>query len=154
MSDTHEMLKAQVKAHRASVEGLYEIMNGTGFTRSAIDFLDREGASGLVLEDFYDMDEHPDGIDEDTLIDYGSDTLRDAATDLFNEAPLSVEGIWKGESAHKALYQGCTVVFGTGGPHVELDTVRRQWVGYWGGETVYRMADPDLCDYYDGLMEG
>ncbi len=151
--DTYDQLKANVEAVRASVENLYRIQGALDLTRSDIDFLDREGASGLELSDFYDEDELADGIDEDTPISYGSATLADMAHDMLAEYPLSIEGVWKGSSKEDADLSTVIVTYCTGGPHVGLDTTRRQFIGHWGGETVYRMADSDLCAYYEDMLD-
>jgi hypothetical protein len=82
---------------------------------------------------------------------YGGD-LVDCAADALAESVLELVGVWGGPSKDEAEYKGCRVVVCTGGPHVELDTIAGQWVGYWAGAKVTAYANPATCEYFDSLV--
>lgn len=49
------------------------------------------------------------------------------------------------------IYEGCTVVVGTGGPHLQLDTRSRQVEGFWSGERwsdTYDILESEKVDEY------
>lgn len=78
--------------------------------------------------------------------------LEEAALEYLDDF-LSIEGVWKGSSKDNAELHHVEVVFGTGGPHVELDTDERAVMGWWGSDQVRIPVDSDVCAYYEEMMQ-
>lgn len=136
MSGDYDDLVRQVEAQRDHYETLVRIATGC-----YPDDADRTEWEWLA-----------DAYGAEDLAEAGGDELAEFAQERLNEDVLSIQGIWKGTSREDADYVGCEVAVCVGGPHVELDTVRLQWVGHWGGDKVYRSAGAGVCAYFDEMV--
>jgi len=96
-----------------------------------------------------DPDEIPEGIDEDDVAPNGEVSLYDYCADA-----LSIEVYGKrsaGDSDWTMTH--VTVVFGTGGPHVEFTTERSSYVeGYWSSDRVSRYVGCDVGPRIDEMF--
>jgi hypothetical protein len=128
-------LAEQIAAQRDYYETLLSIAQGSYLAEDHDDKL----AFEWLEANGYDVDNY-------------SGELVDCAADALAEGVLELVGQWEGASKDEAEYKGCRVVVCVGGPHVELDTARSRWIGYWGGHTVSLGADPETVAYFDSLV--
>lgn len=143
--DTREALLRQVEAQLDDMERMVGYAQG-----NELDIDDLPMLRDLGFESDCDID--PDDPDADCMADHG-DGLQDFAMEQIDESVLESYGVYHGRP-DDLRYQGCVVVVCIGGPHVELQTETRTWVGYWGGEKVTLSASRDVCDYFDAMFEG
>ena len=130
----HEGFDARVRGLVGDLEALVAIANGYGDDLTEDDW--------QVLEGF--------GI---TNHDQLADDVRETVREQLDEWPLAMTehgtrspgGEW--ETSHYVI------LFGTGGPHIELDGSTGRLEGYWWGDRVSVSIDDAVLDYYTSSFE-
>lgn len=150
MSSTHDDLVRQVEGKRDDVERLFGLLetDPDEYTLDDYTFLVEQGAGLPDLLEQDPDDETP--ADEFDPLEDARGEMNDATYVLLGDEPLEVvqhgtrTRVEDGWELHHVV-----VLYCVGGPHVELNTGTRQWVGYWGGDKVYRGASDELCAWWE-----
>jgi hypothetical protein len=134
-TDTADMLRAAVRNTADEHDRLVALANGDGPDEDDV----------LWLRDQLGFDVDPQ--------DYDSEDIREEAREYLDNDVLEIYGVWHGRTRDSSDLRGVVVVTGTGGPHIELDTAKGQWIGYWGGDTAYASASREVIDYWEQTIE-
>lgn len=87
--------------------------------------------------------------DPDDPDEYDASDAAETATEILNNWPLEAYEVGRRSPGGEWEHTHTVVVFGTGGPHIELDTSEGAIMGYWGGDRASFPVDQDVCDYFE-----
>jgi hypothetical protein len=131
-TDNREQLLAMVKGTAETHDRMVALASGHGPDEDDVHFLCDN--IGCTLEEVHEGDP----------AEMAEEWLRGDVLELY--------GRWEGPSRDDLNYKGCVVVTGIGGPHIELDTERGEWIGYWGSDRVNVYATRGVIDYWEETL--
>lgn len=130
MSDTATQLRDNVRSTATDLEVLVAAAKGdTADTHVLLQAIFED--HGVEVDDGYTSDE--------------------AARYILSAWPLEI--VEHGRRAPGGEWETThvVVVFGTGGPHIELDTSERAVMGYWGGDRERAPVSGAVVEYFESL---
>jgi len=131
MSDTATQLRDNVRSTAADLEILVAI--------ASEDFDKSDGDTAAAI-----FEDHGREITPDT-------EWAETAREILDEWPLGFVEHGKRTPGGEWETTHVVVVFGTGGPHIELDTSERAVMGYWGSDRDRAPVSGAVVEYFEGL---
>jgi len=120
--NTSEQLQRSVRGTAEDLERLVSLING-----------DEVDCADLFTDHGYGADDDPGNT----------------ALVILEEWPLEAYVTGRRDIGGSWDVTGVVVVFGTGGPHIELDTNERAVVGYWGSDRFEWTVSGAVVDYFE-----